>query len=101
MNSFELRALVDRIKASIEIAEIVGSRIQLNRSLKACCPFHEDKNPSFCVNQKGQYFHCFGCGVGGDVIKFLMLFDGKSFVEALVGLAEQVGIDVPKSLRGR
>jgi DNA primase len=101
MRPGELRALADRIKANIDIAEIIGARVQLNRSLKACCPFHEERIPSFSVNSRAQYFHCFGCGVGGDVIKFLMLYERIGFVEALAELAEHVGIDMPKSLRGK
>jgi DNA primase len=101
MKALELRALAERIKANIDITEIVGARIQLNRSLRACCPFHEDRNPSFSVNPRGQYFHCFGCGAGGDVIKFLMLYERIGFVEALVDLAERAGIDIPRSFSGR
>ena len=101
MRHDKTREFVDNVKASSDIVEVIGSRIPLSRSLKACCPFHDEKNPSFSVNPRGQYFYCFGCGVGGDVIRFLMLYERIGFVEALVDLAEQAGIDVPKSLSGR
>lgn len=101
MNSDELKDFVDRVKANVDIADIIRLRIELNRSLKGCCPFHDERNPSFSVNTNGQYFHCFGCGVGGDVIKFLMLYEHMGFVEALVELAEHAGIKLPRRLRWR
>jgi DNA primase len=101
MKHSELRAYVDQVKTGVDIAEVIGARVQLNRSLKGTCPFHEERNPSFSVNSRGQYFHCFGCGVGGDVIKFLMLYERIGFIEALVDLAEHAGIELPRSLRGK
>src|SRR4030042_4743841 len=73
------KEFIEGVKASSDIVEIVRSRIPLDSSLKAKCPFHEDRNPNFSVNAKGQYFFCFGCGVAGDVIKFLMLYERKRF----------------------
>lgn len=95
------RKLIERVKASSDIVEIIGSRIPLSRSLKACCPFHDDKDPSFSVNPKGQFFFCFGCGVGGDVIKFLMLYEHMGFAEALFELAEHAGIELLRPSRRR
>ena len=69
---------VERIKSSVDIVELVGRYIQLRRagnSWKACCPFHNEKTPSFHVNPARQAFKCFGCGVGGDGVKFLMMFE--------------------------
>ncbi len=95
------RELINKIKASSDIVEIIGARIPLDRGLKARCPFHDDHDPSLSVNTQDQYFFCFGCGVGGDVIKFLMLYERIGFVEALADLAEHAGLELPKSLRGR
>ncbi len=101
MNPNELRALVGRIKTGIDISEVIGAHIELNRSLKGICPFHPDSDPSFSVNKREQYFHCFGCGVGGDAIKFLMLYERIGFVEALTELAELAGIEIPRNLKRR
>ena len=76
------RSLVERIRESNDIVEIVSEHIALDRSHKALCPFHEEKTPSFHVNPAGQYFKCFGCGVGGDVF-YLLSFASTPFMEAL------------------
>ena len=60
------------------------------------CPFHQEKTPSFNVNQTRQFYNCFGCGVGGDALKFVMEIDGLSFPETLKLLAERHGIPMPK-----
>ncbi len=88
---------VARIKDSADIVDIVGSCIQLRRagnSWKACCPFHNEKTPSFHVNPARQSFHCFGCGVGGDAIKFLMMFENLDYPTALRRVADKNGIAV-------
>ena len=61
-------------------------------SFKACCPFHNEKTPSFNVNPQRGFFHCFGCNVGGGAVKFLMLHERVSFVEAITELARKAGI---------
>lgn len=88
---------VARIKDSADIVETVGRFIQLRRAgnaWKACCPFHNEKTPSFHVNPARQIFHCFGCGVGGDAVKFLMLFENLDYPTALRRLADMNGIPV-------
>jgi DNA primase catalytic core len=91
----DFRDLIDRIKEQTDILDVIGRRIELDRNHKAICPFHEEKDPSFSVNPGGQYFHCFGCGVGGDAISFLQLYERKSFMEALSELAAAAGISLP------
>ncbi|MEW6601389.1 MAG: CHC2 zinc finger domain-containing protein [Nitrospirota bacterium] len=95
MTNNKIKDLRDQVKDNTDIAKIIGERINLNRNNIAICPFHEDNNPSFSVNSKEQYFYCFGCGVGGDVIRFVELFDKKTFIEALRYLADQAGIPNP------
>ncbi|MFH1360332.1 MAG: DNA primase [Candidatus Omnitrophota bacterium] len=81
-----------------DIAETVGSYIPLKRAgrnFKACCPFHNEKTPSFVVNVQKQIFHCFGCGVGGNVVTFVMKQERIEFPEALRLLARKVNIEIP------
>ncbi len=85
------------IKDRLDIAEIVGEYVQLKRigsHLKACCPFHEEKTPSFIVNEDRGTYHCFGCQKGGDAIAFLMEIEGMDFREALTILAERAGVEL-------
>ncbi|NMU83802.1 DNA primase, partial [Vibrio parahaemolyticus] len=65
----------------------------------ACCPFHNEKTPSFSVSQEKQFYHCFGCGAHGNAIDFLMEFDRLEFVEAIEELASYLGLDVPREQR--
>ncbi len=86
-----------RIKDSADIVELLGKYLQLRRagnSWKACCPFHSEKTPSFHVNPARQTFHCFGCGVGGDALKFIMMFENLDYPTALRRLADMNGIPV-------
>ena len=86
-----------RIKESANIVDLVGRYVQLRRSgysWKACCPFHNEKTPSFHVNPARQSFHCFGCGVGGDAIKFLMMYENLDYPTALRRLADINGVPV-------
>lgn len=88
---------VARIKDSTDIVELIGRYLQLRRagnSWKACCPFHNEKTPSFHVNPARQTFHCFGCGVGGDATKFLMMFENLDYPTALRRIADMSGIPV-------
>ncbi len=88
---------VARIKESTDIVEMVGRYIQLRRagnSWKACCPFHAEKTPSFHVNPVRQTFHCFGCGVGGDAVKFLMMFENLDYPTALRRIADMNGVAI-------
>ncbi len=88
---------VARIKDAADIVELVGRFLQLRRAgnaWKACCPFHNEKTPSFSVNPARQTFHCFGCGVGGDAVKFLMMFENLDYPTALRRLADMNGIQI-------
>ncbi|MBT8144280.1 MAG: DNA primase, partial [Gammaproteobacteria bacterium] len=90
---------IDDLIARADIAEVIGSRVRLQkagREYKACCPFHNEKTPSFTVSPTKQFYHCFGCGAHGTAIGFLMEFDGLGFIEAIEDLASQVGIEVPR-----
>lgn len=86
--------LKERIKLSNPIEDIIRETIPLGPHNKALCPFHKEDTPSFFVNVKEQYFHCFSCGAGGDVFNFVMRQKGLSFPEALRYLAERKGIQV-------
>ena len=86
---------IDQIRNALDISDVIGSYIQLKRTghvAKALCPFHKEKTPSFHVNPARQAFHCFGCGAGGDVFKFVMLYDHVDFPTALRMLASRAGI---------
>lgn len=88
---------VARIKDSADIVGVIQRYIELRRSgysWKACCPFHNEKTPSFHVNPARQSFHCFGCGVGGDAVKFLMMYENLDYPTALRRLADMNGIAV-------
>ena len=93
------REVVSEIKARVSIVDVVGRYVSLKkqgRTFKGLCPFHSEKTPSFQVDDTRRRFHCFGCGVGGDVIEFLMSIDHKDFMEAVIELAEQAGVTLPE-----
>src|SRR5271157_2432130 len=86
---------VDEVRAAADIVKIVGDYVKLRKAganMMGLCPFHQEKTPSFAVHPGKQIFHCFGCGVGGDVFKFVMLMENLSFPEALRRIAEKVGV---------
>ena len=90
---------VDDLIARADIVEVLGRRIQLKkagREFKACCPFHDEKTPSFTVSPSKGFYHCFGCGAHGTALGFLMDHDHMSFVEAVESLAGSMGIEVPR-----
>jgi len=81
---------IDELIARTDIIEVIGSRVQLKRAgreYKACCPFHDEKTPSFTVSPDKQFYHCFGCGAHGTALGFVMEYDHASFVEAVEDLA--------------
>ncbi len=85
----------DIIKGKIDIVEFLRSYLSLSpagKNFKALCPFHQEKTPSFIVSPDRRMWHCFGCGTGGDVIKFIMLYENLEFPEALRFLAEKAGV---------
>ena len=89
--------VIDQIRNALDIADVIGSYIQVKRagqSAKALCPFHKEKTPSFHINPARQAFHCFGCGAGGDVFKFVMMYENVDFPTALRLLASRAGIAV-------
>jgi len=91
---------IDDLIARADIVEVVGRRVQLKkagREFKACCPFHDEKSPSFTVSPGKGFYHCFGCGAHGTAIGFLMEFDHLSFVESIESLAHSMGVDVPRN----
>ncbi|MDJ0710047.1 MAG: DNA primase [Woeseiaceae bacterium] len=91
---------IDDLIARADIVEVIGRRVQLKkagREFKACCPFHDEKTPSFTVVPSKGFYHCFGCGAHGTALGFLMEYDHMSFVEAVESLANMMGVDVPRS----
>ena len=93
------RAFIDELIARTDIVEIIGSRIPLKkagREWKACCPFHGEKTPSFTVSQQKQFYHCFGCGLHGTALTFLMEHDHLPFPDAVEDLAGRLGMEVPR-----
>jgi DNA primase len=91
---------VEDLKSHVDIVQIVQERVPLRKmgaTWKGLCPFHGEKTPSFHVNGDKGFFHCFGCGVGGDVIKFVELSDKVSFPEAVRQLAARAGLTVPEA----
>jgi len=89
--------LLEEIKTRIDIVDFISEYVQLRKSgqnFKALCPFHSEKTPSFMVNPSKQIFHCFGCGVGGDVVSFMMKHENIPFNEALHNVAKKAGIDL-------
>lgn len=93
------QSFIDDVLDRADIVDIVGGRIDLRKSGKnhsACCPFHDEKTPSFTVSQDKQFFYCFGCGAGGNAIGFVIDFDRVSFPEAVETLAKHVGLEVPR-----
>ena len=91
------RQFIDDLLARADIVDIVDSRVPLKKAGKnyqACCPFHNEKSPSFTVSQDKQFYHCFGCGEHGNAISFLMEFDRLDFVDAIEELSSHCGIEV-------
>ncbi|MCL6452442.1 MAG: DNA primase [Alicyclobacillus sp.] len=95
---------VETVQRSVDIVEVVGEYVPLRRSGRGyvgLCPFHNERTPSFTVSQDRGLYHCFGCGAGGTVIRFVMDIEGLTFAEAVVRLAERVHLPLPETLRGR
>ncbi len=91
---------IESLIESADIAEVIGRRVELKRAgneYKACCPFHNEKTPSFTVSPEKGFYHCFGCGAHGTVLDFLMESEQLNFVEAIEEIAKMLGVLVPKS----
>ena len=90
---------IDDLIARADIVDVIGRRVQLKKAgkeFKACCPFHDEKTPSFYVVPHKGFYNCFGCGAHGTALGFLMDYDHMSFVEAVETLAQTMGIEVPR-----
>lgn len=95
-------SIIQQVREATDIADLISAYVRLKRrgqNFTGLCPFHDEKTPSFNVNPSRQIFHCFGCGKGGDVIRFLMDHERMGFVEALEMLAERAHIELPKDHR--
>jgi len=93
------QAFIDEVRASADIVAVISDSVSLRKAgatYKGLCPFHGEKTPSFNVNRDRGFFHCFGCGVGGDVFKFIELQDKIGFQEAVRTLAQRFGIPIPE-----
>src|SRR5579862_1625604 len=93
-------AFLDEIRARVPLAGVIGRRTKLvrkGREYSGLCPFHNEKTPSFTVNEDKGFYHCFGCGAHGDVIGFMMQTERLSFPEAVERLAGEAGLEVPQS----
>ena len=90
--------ILNEIKENNDIVEVISQYVHLKRSGRnyfGICPFHNEKSPSFSVSPDKQIFHCFGCGIGGNVITFISKIEGIGFKEAIENLAERANISLP------
>ena len=95
----EAGSFAERVKQQADIVRVIGEYVRLKKSgqnFTGLCPFHQEKTPSFAVHPVKQIYHCFGCGVGGDVFKFVMEMEKSTFPEAIRTVAEKCGIAIPK-----
>jgi len=91
-------SFIEQLLERVDIVDVVGQRVPLKpagHEFKACCPFHDEKTPSFYVSPQKQFYHCFGCGAHGTAIGFVMQYDGLEFPAAIEELASGVGLEVP------
>lgn len=92
------QAFIQDLLSRVDVVEVVGRYVQLKKTganFMGLCPFHGEKSPSFSVSPSKQFYHCFGCGVNGNAVSFLMEHAGMGFVEAVKDLAQQTGLVVP------
>ena len=92
------QTFIETLRDRVDLAEIIGQRIPLKKAggnYKACCPFHDERTPSFNVRPDKGFYHCFGCGAHGDAIAFLQEYENQSFTEAVEALAAHLGLEVP------
>lgn len=91
--------IIEDVRSRNDIVDVIGSYVSLKKkgnTYSACCPFHHEKTPSFHVSRDKQMYHCFGCGVGGNVFTFIMEYESFSFPEAVKTLADRCGIELPE-----
>ena len=94
------RDFIDTLLARVDIVDVIDRRVPLKKAgqnYQACCPFHNEKTPSFTVSPTKQFYHCFGCGAHGSALGFLMEYEHMSFPDAVGALAQDVGLEVPAS----
>src|SRR5690606_9244361 len=97
-------AFIDDLLARSDIVELIGARVPLKRQGKeysACCPFHDERTPSFTVSPTKQFYYCFGCQASGTAISFLMNYDRLEFLDAVDELARHTGMEVPRDAEQR
>jgi DNA primase len=97
------QSFIDDLLARTDIVDLIDQRVKLKKAGKnyqACCPFHNEKSPSFTVSSDKQFYHCFGCGAHGTVLGFLMEYDGLEFLDAIDELAGMHGVTVPRENGG-
>jgi DNA primase len=97
------QTFIDDVVARSDIVEIIGARVPLKkagREFKACCPFHNEKSPSFWVSPDKQFYHCFGCGAHGTAVGFLMQYEKLGFLDAVADLAQRAGLEMPREALG-
>ncbi|MDA8679359.1 DNA primase [Luminiphilus sp.] len=93
------QAFLDDLLDRLDIVEVIDRRVKLKKAGKnytACCPFHDERTPSFSVNPDKQFYYCFGCGAGGNALGFVMDYERLDFREAVEGLAQTVGLEIPE-----
>ena len=91
--------LIEQVRSANNIVDVIGAYIRLNKkgsNHMGLCPFHNEKTPSFSVSPSKQMYHCFGCGVGGNIFTFLREYENFSFQESMEFLANRAGIELPK-----
>lgn len=99
MANDDLQRFIEELRTRISIADVVGAKVKLTkkgREYQGLCPFHNEKTPSFTVNEAKGFYHCFGCGAHGDIVKFEMEANGLPFLDALQKLAHQAGLTMPQ-----
>jgi len=92
------QAFIDQVLDRTDIVDVVDRRVKLKKAGKnysACCPFHQEKTPSFSVNPEKQFYYCFGCGAGGNALGFVMDYERMEFREAIESLAQAAGMELP------
>ena len=100
MPSYYSEDVIRQVREANDIVDVLSGYMTLERkggNYFGLCPFHGEKTASFSVNQRDQYFHCFGCGVGGNVFTFMMKMENMTFPETLKTLAERGGIELPEA----
>ena len=95
-----LQEFLITLKEKLNIVDVAASYVTLDRrggTYWACCPFHHEKTPSFAINETDQYYHCFGCGESGDVLKFVREMENIDFMDAVKLLSERAGLQMPQT----